>query len=568
MDKGIRSSPVRHLMKSNIAPSDSEINTIRALITNAEGRIKELHPCCPLRNQASQTTASKRLKFIEAHKAILSPVRLLPTEILEEIFFYYADSVKARYQSPYACCKEKIAGMPWRLGHICHRWRKVALSLASLWDDIPKYVINDKSSANLRALNYLMRRSAASCTLKLQIFCRPSGPFLEHGIAKEIVLRSEAIEKLHLDINYRTLKLFQGLKGHLPNLRTLRLYLYKPEFGVQNLDMFEVAPALRQVGLTGDTLFYKVLLPWSQITHFEDESRNHGPPYVPLLSLGSMTCLHINRYSFVESNPASYYQPITLPNLHTLRVIIFQDTSDIGSIGLFLEHLTLPAIAVITILSMEPLIPQLVSMFARAHEPSRLQKLALRTVPLEPGELSAVLIYTPQLIQLDIDVPPTDDLLMLTYGKEGVTLVPMLQALYLHSATLLGGIHAEYFNGLAQVRCESSSGSVKDLEDAIMPSLLADRQTTLDTFCIIFDSVGSRDSCHRLLNDWLPSVSPAEAKAIDTLRCQEYDTMYEIFQLTINREHFERRLLPNILNEFLTLIEQCETITNNVLRVS
>jgi len=87
-DEGIPKSPLPHLLKSNVAPSDSEIITIRALITEVEVQIEELHHNHLL---ASQATESQLLEFIQVHKALLSPVRYLPSEVLQEIFLHYCD---------------------------------------------------------------------------------------------------------------------------------------------------------------------------------------------------------------------------------------------------------------------------------------------------------------------------------------------------------------------------------------------------------------------------------------------------------------------------------------------
>ncbi|KAF8801682.1 hypothetical protein BYT27DRAFT_7009358, partial [Phlegmacium glaucopus] len=134
-------SPLRHLLKSNVAPSDSEINAVRALITDAEVRLEELHHRFPTSNRTFQATKSRLLEFIEAHKALLSPVRYLPTEILQEIFLQvrYADHdscANPSLTSRISSSGNAIVIIPWRLGHISHRWREVALSIPSLWDNI------------------------------------------------------------------------------------------------------------------------------------------------------------------------------------------------------------------------------------------------------------------------------------------------------------------------------------------------------------------------------------------------------------------------------------------------
>jgi hypothetical protein len=497
------------------------------LINDAEAGIEELHRF-PSRNRASHVTESKLVKIIEAYTALLSPVRYLPSEILHEIFLHYAGNPNPNVS---------IATMPWRLGHISHRWRKIALSLPSLWDNIPEIdiLLTKPKRSYVRALICLIQRSGMSPTLKFNLFYRfcyvpsrrnvPKSPIIE-----EIMLHSERIQQLRIEVNNTTMELFQGFKGRLPNLRILRVYFETKED--LNLDLFETAPALRQVAIRGEyhvsSATVKVLLPWSQITHFEDQlpGRRVGR-FVPLSSLCSLTYFDVNKppSHSIESTLFSPYRPITLHNLRTLRVLMHD--RDYKKVDLFLESLTIPAVEVMKILCMMSPIPRLVSMFSGSHGPSRLQKLALCTTPLQPGELSTLLNLTPHLVELDIDVPLADDLLRLIYGDGDVMLVPMLQALYMHSPVLIMGTQielfdllaqvkdtqTELFDTLAQVRCEL--GSRKDSEDATIPSLGPRTWTTLHTLRLVFDSVQSRNSSQRILNNWSSSFTPEEANVID-----------------------------------------------------
>ena len=294
----MRRSPLRHLLKSNATPSDSEVNAIRTLITESEASIEELHRRFPTRDHAShcQGIESQLLKIIEAHRALLSPVRYLPSEILQEIFLHYADD-----RGP----NVTIGTMPWRLGHISHRWRNFALSLPSLWDNMPKFYLSETGLERscVRALICLLRRSGTSPTLKLNI-SRQFSAFgsLRKGyqsptsIIKEIILHSERIEQLCIEVNRTTMPLLQGFKGRLPNLRILCVLFYVP---APSIDVFETAPALRQVSLGGLYLdgSVSVLLPWSQITHFEDERVGRVGKLVLLSpnSLCSLTNLDIFR---------------------------------------------------------------------------------------------------------------------------------------------------------------------------------------------------------------------------------------------------------------------------------
>ena len=501
-DKDVHRSRLRHLLESNTSPSDSEVVAIRALINDAEAWIEEFHRCFPADdNNASQVQVeSQLLKTIEEHRALLSPVRFLPTEILQEIFLRYAlaDNPGTSMQ---------VYEMPWRLGHICHRWRKIALSLPSLWDNIRINILIKKPKRSyVRALVCLIQRSGTSSTLKFDI----GGPLRLSGslkkvhkgpIIKQIIRHSKRIEQLRIDVNDMTVPLYQGFKGRLPNLRVLRvLYvrhgLNEPE---RRLDVFQTAPALRQVAIGGlyQDSRVRVLFPWSQITHFEDQlEAKRVENLVPLSSLRSLTYLDIYKTPcFIDESALLPYQPTTLPNLHTLRVII--DNDDFKNVDLFLKSLTIPAVEVMKISYMKRFIPHLVSMFSGSHGPSRLQKLAFRTNRLYTGELSSLLNLTPHLVELDIDVPPTDDLLKLTYGEGGVMLVPMLQSLYIHIH------HSQVFDNfldalnkscyaLAQVRCELG-----------IPSLELGTWTILHTLRFYYDNAQDRDRSQHILNNWV-----------------------------------------------------------------
>jgi len=574
LDRDIPKSPLQHLLKSNVTPSDYEITTIRALITDAEGRIEELHHRFPTRNRTYRAKESRLLEFIEAHKALLSPVRCIPSEILQEIFLFYADSHDhARSISRRPSSNNAIAIMPWHLGHISHRWREISLSLPSLWDNLPKFDIGQKSltkQSYIRAFTCLMQRSGAHPTLKFHIYGRPLKKMTEYRILNLMVLHSERLHTLHIDLILTTMRALQGFKGCLPNLRILRLDLNATFSNTEHtLDIFETAPALRQVTLAGyqtnvDNI--NLLLPWFQITHFEERLGGSmlGPHFVPLSSLPSLTCLDIDKAPLDGFTPLLPYEPTTLLNLHTLKVVLHHSCHFfIRDFGIFFECLTIPAVEVIKIHCMAPLVPRLVSMFSRSHAPSRLQKLAFRTIPLKAGELSALLKLTPQLIELDIVVPPTYDILRLIYGQGGVMLVPMLQALYMHECMLVRGDQTVYFDSLAaQVRCQLSS---KDSDDAITPSLGS--RNTLDMLRIAFDSAEDRDESQKILNAWSRTLSSEEARAVDTLALWRWiirrNCIFD-FRYACVAHH---RSNCDLLNKILACIEKCEAITNKVLRV-
>ena len=165
------------------------------------------------------------------------------------------------------------------------------------------------------------------------------------------MLHSERIEQLYIEVNEATMPLLQGFKGRLPNLRILRvLYYIFLSARPSNINVFETAPALRRVAVGGNSSL-RGLLPWSQITHFEEErSWIVGKLVLPSSSLlHSLTNLDIYRPPCLllidESALISPYRPTTLPNLRTLRVVIY--ICDYKDVDLFLESLTIRAVEVV-----------------------------------------------------------------------------------------------------------------------------------------------------------------------------------------------------------------------------
>ena len=567
-DKDVSGSPLQHLLKSNATPSDSEVITIRALISEAEARIEDLHRRFPARNRASKVKESQLLKIIETHRALLSPVRYLPSEILQEIFRHYANNRRAVV----------IAEMPWRLGLVSHRWREVALSLPSLWDNIPRVDIFHTSPKRsyVRALICLIRRSGTSPTLKFDLTAEVLGSLREAQkslVIKEIILHSERIEQLSIYINEKAMLLFQGFKGRLPNLRILRVQFYTQHSALpENLDIFETAPALRHVAIGAyhsDHISYgRVLLPWSQITHFEDRlGLTHALGQLPVSLRDSLTYLDIRQFSCCYDDESAIrfpYRPTSLPNLRTLTLDSDYETADN-----FLESLTIPAVDVMKILYVAPLIPHLVSMFSGSRGPSRLQKLTFRTFPLQTGELSALLRLTPHLVELDIDVPPEDDLLNLIYGMGEVMLVPMLEGLHMEIPEITADTQIEHFHALAQVRCELPElDDHKDSQDDTMPSLEPRTTTTLDTLQFFFESAESRDNSQKILNNWLFFFTPEEAKAIDMIspvishmisRCRYFPSGPNVLEISNNA-------LDQFLEDDLAFLKDY-AVTNRVLLV-
>ncbi|KAJ7707329.1 hypothetical protein B0H17DRAFT_1000412, partial [Mycena rosella] len=106
---------------SNIEPLESEIPTFRGALEDMERKIGAI-------DEEIERLRTRRTKFVEfatVQKAVFSPLRRLPSEILSEIFLW--------------CLEDETwlphiwRVQPWSISKVCRRWRETALSTPSLW---------------------------------------------------------------------------------------------------------------------------------------------------------------------------------------------------------------------------------------------------------------------------------------------------------------------------------------------------------------------------------------------------------------------------------------------------
>ncbi|KAF9526116.1 hypothetical protein CPB83DRAFT_770853, partial [Crepidotus variabilis] len=130
--------PVPSLLNTNRGPTDEQALLVRDAVAKAsrEKRLLEEQLSTILGGKhASPTwTAATRHKiartklFLQQHEAILSPIKRLPVEIMQEIFQCCAGHVSTFSAS---CALETVS---WNLGQVCQSWRRIALKTPTLWN--------------------------------------------------------------------------------------------------------------------------------------------------------------------------------------------------------------------------------------------------------------------------------------------------------------------------------------------------------------------------------------------------------------------------------------------------
>ncbi|KAJ7723677.1 hypothetical protein B0H16DRAFT_1737121 [Mycena metata] len=105
----------------DLGPLDDEISQISALIAQPSLRLIILDQ--ELRKLADER--ERLATYVDSHTALLSPVRRLPLDILQEIFIACLPAHRN--------CVMSATEAPVLLGRICSSWRNISLSTPCLW---------------------------------------------------------------------------------------------------------------------------------------------------------------------------------------------------------------------------------------------------------------------------------------------------------------------------------------------------------------------------------------------------------------------------------------------------
>lgn len=126
------SSPFLARLNSNYAAEEDNMPQLDSIIIQSTIELESIRIEMERTRQLYMELSGQHerlLNYMEAHRALLSPARRLPVEVLQEIFHH--------------CSLDKLEGSlvdhrqaPVLLTHICSSWRRVAIATPSLWSSI------------------------------------------------------------------------------------------------------------------------------------------------------------------------------------------------------------------------------------------------------------------------------------------------------------------------------------------------------------------------------------------------------------------------------------------------
>ena len=453
--------PVPSLLQTNAPPSDCDIVLVKKAIADAELTVSQLKQKLDQRigaghsNRGWETVTRHKIgqatRFIQQHRGIISPLRRLPFEILQEIFVWATLHVRPhnRYRT--------VSELPWRLSQVCRHWRASALSMSSLWSYIPTLQLKKSRPATKRQVDYvseLLRRSGKT-PLDIYIWS-PYYDHKNHPILDVLLPHSDRWEMLTIEATPIVIAGLAAARGKLALLKYLTLqtpwhrYFDGP---AAPLDTFEFAPRLETVSVSGPFVG-EVKLPFSQLVHYKERRivSNLMNQVISSALLESLTILELSDHIV--------FPAVTLPHLVKLQVKFQHE-----SIGSSLDNLTLPAIEEIrAVAPVGNLIARLASLISRSSTPCRLKALCVRTEFIEPGDLTSLLKLTPDLVDLDTTITKSNnfvDITSLASRDNPTPLVPRLESCRFYIEEAVSAETSQALNDLAAFRCELENGNTE-----------------------------------------------------------------------------------------------------------
>ncbi|KAF7363966.1 hypothetical protein MSAN_01055100 [Mycena sanguinolenta] len=261
-------SPFINRLHTNYVPLDSEVLEIRSLLVDPANELARLDAQIKEAEIALDQLKKQRalLKLpIDAHLALISPMRRIPQDVLLEIFFSCLPTEHNALVDP--------AEAPLVLGRICRHWREVAYSVPMLWSSIHIPSL-DYSTASQNILSSFERtvkawlERSAPCPLSISFFDKihPRDILKENPLEIQLPAVSRRLRHLALAGHSKFIPPLLRLgAADLPLLRRLRI---RTTIDITDFTNVFQIPTLEDVALAIFTPVNPLSLglPWSQLT--------------------------------------------------------------------------------------------------------------------------------------------------------------------------------------------------------------------------------------------------------------------------------------------------------------
>ncbi|KAJ7502540.1 hypothetical protein B0H11DRAFT_1989032 [Mycena galericulata] len=426
-------SPFAQKLGTNYCPTDEELIEIQALIVEPALRVRRLGEEIAELQKTIDKLAQERDElevYVDAHRALISPFRRLPLDIIQTIF--------VACMPTHRNCVMSATEPPVLLGRICSAWRTISLSTPRLWASLhiveptaprgltPSVLLEEKLVQRLETTRTWLGRSG-QCPLSIslegagnrsisegsdsstsptptQLFLRALLPFASRWHHITFTTSPSELEAL-----------WPLAEADVPMLKSVGLYQhsYHPFSRVDwgRLAMLRGNQISSFAIAANNFRPEELLLRWNQLTEFfMDEAWSIPPSMTSDMILGAISsCTLLRRCTLIINDAPLAEQPeirpghpiVEFPFLHTLKLSC---AGSVVSTFRRLRGLSLPELRNLTLggyvmpsMGIEPQDSELLSDFFSSLQ--RLETLDIETAIVSKSGLVEVLRKLPHTMQ-------------------------------------------------------------------------------------------------------------------------------------------------------------------------
>ncbi|KAJ7205959.1 hypothetical protein GGX14DRAFT_457762 [Mycena pura] len=323
----------------NYCPNVQEAAELKALLVEPVLRLKRLDDEIAEMQRAIDKLTEERNRvaaYVSAHRALLSPVRTLPLDIIQEIFSACLPTDRN--------CVMSASEAPVLLGRICSSWRAISLSTPSLWANI--HIAESTSPpTRIEIFKTWLSRSGhwpLSISLEGSTSEWTMVPFIE-----AIISFAHRWQHIRLAVSEVALKVLGRLTPtDVPILRSLWLnnFCFSPGFDWSQLEIL-CAANISRLGISGSQIKAEALsLRWDQLTEL-DIGDTSWHPHLTIEAILEMIskCSRLQSCKLMLTHPVLEHIDVAGPAIEITSLRIFSLKTDYKAFAIaLLGRLALP----------------------------------------------------------------------------------------------------------------------------------------------------------------------------------------------------------------------------------
>ncbi|KAK6977597.1 hypothetical protein R3P38DRAFT_3123741 [Favolaschia claudopus] len=424
-------SPFTQHLGTNYCPLDDEVLEIRSLLAEPTRQLLVLDEEISQLQKSIEKLTEKRKTlsgYIEEHRALISPIRRIPQDVLSEIFFACLPTHRN--------CVMTTSEAPLLLGRVCSSWRTLSLSTPRLWASLHitqpggSGASNESITQRFEAMKMWLRRSG-QCPLSISVYTSymhrsreapmstQARPLPVDLFLKELSFHAKRWQHVSFSTTSAAFKALAHLSAaDVPILEsiTARLPPPCPPHEVTEWTQFGMfsGPRISKFLTSASCFSPSIPLRWHLLTRLEIvgsiwESCVDSEGALEVL----IRCPQLQRFKLTAKGTADpvplRHPPVELPHLRSLEL-------DVGPHSHLLSHLRTPGLRRFVLRGPVESLPSFLSLCPH------LEKLDVGSYLTKSSLLESLRVLSPALRSLVLrgHAPPPDDAPMVPFDDEAL----------------------------------------------------------------------------------------------------------------------------------------------------